>query len=228
MAYIISRTEEDALEHLSAAWENQSVETTEAAFDLLTTIYVDPHQQEKDREEFRSLKMTWKQEFNDFLTRFRHLATQAKVPKSMWISEINSKLYGSLRLQAAYAFSLQPTFEQYVSTLSILARAGVLAREERENSKTARPTQPKATASSATPRPATHTSTYIKKEVEKGTTGLTARQIDEEDQRLREERRCFVCKKVGHRAWECPDKGSTAPARVSEVTTEDNEELEKE
>ena len=41
LAFVISRTDEDAYTHLSAAKENDTVTTADEAFTLLSLIYID-------------------------------------------------------------------------------------------------------------------------------------------------------------------------------------------
>jgi hypothetical protein len=72
VAYVFSRTEGSATEHLEPKMndENSQTLTAEEVLDYLKAIYVDPNREMNDRDDYRRLFMCKDDNFNDFYTKF--------------------------------------------------------------------------------------------------------------------------------------------------------------
>ena len=95
MAYVESRTVGKAAAHLALRIldnaDDQFTTTNEILYHL-KTVYYDPNKLQNAKYEFKRLIMKRNDRFYTFLTKFVYLAGEAKIPKSEYKFELNSKL----------------------------------------------------------------------------------------------------------------------------------------
>ena len=113
IAYVESRVSGDAATHLAPRMQEDAEDrftTANEMFGHLTTIYRDPNKLQNAKYDFKRLVMKKNDKFHDFLTKFLHLAGEAKVPKSEYKFELNSKLSFDLRRAVITNFISESTF----------------------------------------------------------------------------------------------------------------------
>ena len=83
MIYLFNRTTGDAQGHLQPRFGDDVEDPFQSAKEIiqhLSSIYLDPFKVQNARQEYRRLNMKPSQAFTEFLTKFLHLAGQAKIP----------------------------------------------------------------------------------------------------------------------------------------------------
>jgi hypothetical protein len=200
IAYVFSRTEGNASEHLEPRMSRNSNErfaTAEEALDYLTAIYVDPNREMSDRDDYRRLFMNKDTNFSDFHTKFRQLAMRASIPPASWQDDFYSKLpYDLQRALAPMRVTIR-SFDELVNHCRATDQS--LKRiDERQN----RGRTPRNRSNPTTTAPAASNTRALA-----GGRATPSRTLDAEkrDQYMKEGR-CFKCHELGHISRECPKK----------------------
>ena len=233
IAYIRSRTGEEAAEHLAARMEDDATNkyrTAEEVLDHLTARYRDPNRKAKARREFRDMRMTPKDNFNEFLSKFLRLAGLAGIPEDEHKEELYDKLTYRLREMMTYLRREDTTFEKFAERCADAAESLELNVKDREQSRKVlerNSTNP----GPGNPRPARvapsnrqiSTAAVVKQE-------SSDRLNPEALKRHREGGLCFRCHDPGHLAVNCPTK-KTSTVTLKEIeprVVEVNNDSEKE
>jgi hypothetical protein len=104
MLYLFNRTEGDAQDHLHPRYTRDPGNTepytsTAEMWQTLDAIYVNPHLVRDSKNAYKELKMLNTQSFNDFKTRFVHLANAGRVPLQDRFDDMYDKLTTALQGQ---------------------------------------------------------------------------------------------------------------------------------
>ena len=104
MLYLFNRTEGDAQNHLHPRYTRDASNTdpytlVAEMWETLDMIYVNPHLVRDSRNEYKELRMAPTQSFNDFKTRFVHLANAGRVPLQDRFDDMYDKLTTALQGQ---------------------------------------------------------------------------------------------------------------------------------
>lgn len=97
MLYLFNRTEGDAQDHLHPRYTRDPGNTdpytsTTEMWETLDAIYVNPHLVRDSKNAYKELKMANTQSFNDFKTKFVHLANAGRVPLQDRFDDMYDKL----------------------------------------------------------------------------------------------------------------------------------------
>jgi hypothetical protein len=195
VAYIYGRTKDDASNllypHLQ---EEESSLTVKEAFDILDIAFVNPHREIRARDEYRSLLMK-NSAFQEFYTKFLHLANEAKVPQEQRMDDMMYKLSYDLQRMLLPQRTHIKTLADLVSTCQLVdseskaldARVNRRREVNKDKSKDIAKDNAKKDAIKDKKIPAKY---------EKDDSAKAA---------LRKEGKCFKCQQAGHRANECPE-----------------------
>jgi hypothetical protein len=213
IAYVDERVDREAADHLRPYLDKTNplcATTAEKLFSKLDEVYKDPNRVEKARDKLRKLWMNPKDNFHTFHTNFIRLAYNAKIAKSEYKFELNSRLYTRLRELVIQEYTRPSmTFAEFISICSTTAhQLKTITDKEAQR----RPQNPSRNASLSNPKPA----------------GPQADKKPETSQLPRnpDPRVCFKCNKPGHIAKWCrsniPLNKNTAVKELEEDTASDS------
>jgi hypothetical protein len=136
IAYVASRTAEKARKHLTPRLRKESSRPYHDANDMLMhleNIYGDPNRAITAKTKFRNLFMKASDNFQDFLSEFLYLASEAEVPEDIWKEELYHKLTTKLQeLIMTELIQQDKTFRQYTDVCSQVAnRLGIIENRSR-------------------------------------------------------------------------------------------------
>jgi len=213
VGYIFGRTEGDAAVHLEPGMTNETFLTTDQVFDFLELIYGDPDRELNAREEYRSLIMG-KLDFNEFITKFRQLASRANIHESNWKDDLFSKITYKMQHSLMPMRPMIGSFDDLVRQCRLLD-IGMRRLNERMNrggrgnrgdrGRQQRGGSSRLPNSSSTPN----------------------RLSTEEHDKYLKEGRCFNCGKTGHMSRECPDKNKESTNITEEIEETEPEQVKR-
>lgn len=109
--YIASRTKGEAREHLSAVYgEPHHIMDSEHIMAYLCSVYENPNEAREARHAFQALRMTVRERFAEFKTKFMQLASRANIPQVEWNQELFEKLTPQLQVGV---IPLRDSFTQF-------------------------------------------------------------------------------------------------------------------
>jgi len=236
--YIYSRTKGTARGHLTPRMSETSrfrLTTAEEAFKILANALSDPLRRQKKKREYIAHRYYPGRgtSYQEFYSTFLTLVEEAGVLDEDLKDDLYSKLPQTIKTQvAAKAFNPSVGFDDFVQDVQAQAYAleMQLTAESRRNNRGSRNNFSTAGTSTSSGQGATRSGTPAAPTPEGGRSSRTmtpaATKEAGERKRLREEGRCYLCKKSGHVARDCPDKKAliSTAIRVVEVE-EDQEEL---
>lgn len=221
MAYINSRTEGEASDHLKPRLRDDSPNKFQTAIEMLNYlegIYRDPNQLQDAKTEFRRLRMHRTDDFHQFLTRFLHLAGESKLPETEYKYELNEKLLFDLQKLVIAEYNSQSTFDAFSKHCSRAAHTLKKINDAQARISRMHRTPTQEASKPAATRPS-HTSM--------DRLPTTKRLTDSKTARCLREGRCFKCDEVGHLARFC-SVTQTANILPEELKTIQNEDSGKE
>ena len=83
---------------LDAKEDREEDVAVEDIIQYLQSVFEDPDQRIKARQELRSLKMKPSDDFNQFLANFMRLANLARTPQDQWKEDFHEMLHSELRI----------------------------------------------------------------------------------------------------------------------------------
>lgn len=224
MAYVFSRTSGGALKHLQPRYRNDAAQPFQTANEMiqyLSRIYQDPDRVDKARREYRRLYMKASDSFNDFYTRFLHLAGEGQILEEnlqddLWEKvslDIQTSLIGVKRTLT----TLDAVKEACQSADNDLRRIKDL-RTRTRTGPTASPRVGTGGAERAPSKPSTPTASRQGTPAPNGRPADRPRPVydDPKTQALSNQGACFLCHEIGHFARDCTAKR----AHVAEVQEE--------
>jgi hypothetical protein len=166
-------------------------DTPDEIFAALTTRFRDRHRVARARIEFRRLRHKKGDSFQPFYADFVRLATEGGQPKDQWKELVREKLPFEIEAHATLQFSDSlVNFDElmgYLSDLSFTFERQAQVTQAAEQRK----------------KPATNQGRDQNSRQSQQMTPQTSQETDRET--LRAEGRCFKCRGLGHRFWECPE-----------------------
>ena len=202
--YVVSMVDGEAAGYIAPRLREDSIDpflTLDDILEHLTAVYDDPNRVLNAKDEFRKLYMKKQDTFHSFYSNFTRLATESQAPQGELKYELNHKLTFDLQKQVVREFA-DPTctLKQFADHCAIIYQTwkGIEERQSRF-SRTQEKTIRKPTTSWS---PATVVNTPSTR-----TSNTASQQPSSSDRRqLQLEGRCFYCKGVGHRVFECAKK----------------------
>ncbi|KAI9035592.1 uncharacterized protein KD926_003221 [Aspergillus affinis] len=191
IAYVTSRCERDARQHISPRLLTQNYRDFGEILSHLKSIFVDPNKARNARRKFNSIKMAAFKDYYTFASEFQNLAVERQIDRDTWKESFFFALPDEIQRMVVYVFNDDNrTFEDFTHECAKVADLWADLKKCRNNKNAARDSSKSLTSNKgASPRPA-H---YIKGE--------------EKDQLMRE-RKYFICRQFGHLATDCFQKGS--------------------
>jgi hypothetical protein len=211
ITYIESRTKGDAARHLEPRMRTdhpEKYQTAKDMFDHLDEIYLDPNRLMNAKTDFRRLIMKNSDKYQQFLTRFLHLAGEAQVPKNDYMEEFHQKLSFDMQSTVTTAFSISKTFDEFQKHCSKAAHTLEHINEVRDKQNSRKKNtnrEPKTSLSATKPR------------AEGPKPNANA-----DREKLMREGKCFYCKETGHLAHSCPLKNKPADLKPIEENSDDS------
>jgi Zinc knuckle len=213
MIYVQSRTTGEAAAHLRERMKTDApdrFQTAEEMFQALENAYIDPNRAEIAKDDFHRLVMKKTDDYHAFLTKFLHLAGEAKIPSSERKYELRRKLPYDLQMAVARDYGDSTyDFKAFSNAVSIVARSWKGINELRERN---RPSRTNLNNSTTSRIPAKPNSSRAQIPV--------PRTNNDDRERLMREGRCFTCKAAGHLAKDCPMEKNT---KVNEIEPEEDQ-----
>ncbi|KAK0637674.1 hypothetical protein DIS24_g10595 [Lasiodiplodia hormozganensis] len=208
IAYIFSRTEGEANQHMIPRMDETSPLAYQTADDVikhLTQVFSNPFMKEKALTDYFRLRMFSNESFEDFYSRFTKVATEAEVPATSWFHDLWMRLTNTLQLEIQ---PIKTTLNENVEQLASVCRAQDHIRqnqkqnvERRKNTTSYNSVRANASSASSTQNPS-----LPNKPVKKAKPDIK-KEPDEEKERFLKEGLCFKCENKGHLARDCPSKG---------------------
>lgn len=214
--YALSHIGGDAMEALDCHLEDGALEpitTLEDLIDFLECQYKDPTELQQAKNDFHDLAMSTGQSYREFLTSFVQTASKAGIPKAEWKYEFNRRLTWRLQVGMTRDYIDETVnFEEF----SRLGHQYALQYRAIDKQKSV---GKKGTSSGGTSSRGSGGTTGTKN---KSTTPArqgsrdtpSTRQLTEAEKKergeLREQGKCFFCKKTGHLKANCPDRIAAA------------------
>ncbi len=132
VAYVFARTEGEAGDHIEPWMETGEVKSVKELFQRMDEIYDGPHRRTIAVQEFRKLQLKPSDDFHEFSTKYRRLATDAKYPKDLWVEDMNQKLTFQLQEKAVNLDVEAMDFNTYVIEVGRIATRMKHLDEERK------------------------------------------------------------------------------------------------
>lgn len=229
MGYVQSRVGGIALKHLAARFRPDSTAaftSTAEIFEALERIYGDPDRRRTATEAFRKLYQGSKT-FNDFWADFQRYTSEMDITEESKIDELRHKV--SFKIQSALVSELNPASVydlarkcQFIdqNLRSLQAQEARVTKTQRLGSNEKSTGQQLRTTVQENNTNPSYGQQKLFIDPQARNQNLNPNRKKEVNQ-LRREGRCFTCKEVGHRSFECPQK--TATVQVLEDEPQNNE-----
>jgi hypothetical protein len=207
-AYVIGRIGGEAATYIAPRLRPDSSDPYQTVADLfrhLSDIYEDPNRKYIAKDSFRKLSMRKQDPFHAFYSTFTRLANEACISPAELKDELSYKLSFDLQRQVLReARDPNYTLKQFADLCSLTDQS-IKGIDERQNR-----TKKTATSLLVVPR-------YDAPRPLRPTPAMPANMMSAEKQQLAKEGKCFYCKGVGHRAFECPLKKSVPRTEVRAI-----------
>ncbi|KGM91419.1 uncharacterized protein PADG_12491 [Paracoccidioides brasiliensis Pb18] len=213
IAYIENWTDGDAARHIAPCMEEDHPEryqTAEEIFEHLKSIYEDANKLQNAKSDYRKLIMRNGDNYHEFVTKFLHLAGEAKIARGDYKTDFNDKLSFDLQKMVAVANATTDTYAEF-QKICVQAAHTLQTINATQKSKSSRGNGPNTfkqntlrTANSQTPPSISTTKSPTVKEA------LSSRP----------DIQCYYCKEKGHIARNCPAKQKSQQV-IAELTGND-------
>ncbi|ODH12780.1 hypothetical protein ACO22_07921 [Paracoccidioides brasiliensis] len=216
IAYIENQTDGDAAHHIALCMEEdhpEQYQTAEEIFEHLKSIYEDANKLQNVKSDYHKLIMCNGDNYHEFVTKFLHLAGEAKIAKEDYKTDFNDKLSFDLQRMVAVANAIINTYAEFqkicaqaahtLQTINATQKSKSLQRNEsnifKQNTLRASDSQTSHSIS-ATKSP------IIKKALD-----------------THPDIQCYYCKEKGHIARNCSVK-QKSQQMITELTENDTSE----
>jgi hypothetical protein len=232
IAYIYSRTEGDAAQHLFPRMRDDATpfSSVQDVYDLLKSIYLDPNHVRNARAEFRGLRMRKDEPFQEFHTRFLHLAQEAQISRIEWRDELIEKLRFDLQKAVLPQFHNLSTFQELTDCCRTVDQGlqRIYRVEERSRHRVTASNAPSSKKDQMKPADPPTTSRTQNTNTNRLTRAETPNvEANPNKEQLMKEGRCFYCKESGHMISGCPKRKSQVN-KVQELGARQDQETESE
>ncbi|ODH12532.1 hypothetical protein ACO22_06601, partial [Paracoccidioides brasiliensis] len=116
IAYIENQTDGDAAHHIAPCMEEdhpEQYQTAEEIFEHLKSIYEDANKLQNAKSDYHKLIMRNGDNYHEFVTKFLHLAGEAKIAKEDYKTDFNDKLFFDLQRMVAVANATTNTYAEF-------------------------------------------------------------------------------------------------------------------
>ncbi|EEH17366.1 hypothetical protein PABG_07362 [Paracoccidioides brasiliensis Pb03] len=216
IAYIENRTDGDAARHIAPRMEEDHPEryqTAEEIFEHLKSIYEDANKLQNAKSDYRKLIMRNGDNYHEFVTKFLHLAGEAKIAKEDYKTDFNDKLSFDLQRTVAVANATTNTYAEFQKICAQAAHT-LQTINATQKSKSLRGNGSNVFKQN-TPRASDSQTSH--------STSATKSSTIKEALGARPDIQCYYCKEKGHIARNCPAKQKSQQV-ITELTENDTPE----
>jgi hypothetical protein len=232
MAYVASRTADNAREHLMPRMRDEAMnkyQDSDEMLEHLKTIYGDPNRVINAKYKFRNLFMKTSDRFHDFLSEFLRIAAEAEIKDDNWREELYPKLTTELQKLVMSEFIKNNSFNEFSEHCSQMSNHLEVIQRRTQRNRTFNPRTNQNTpdtTSSNTSRPRASTPrSATPRSKDEGSSTLGGRSLTpQEVERYMREGRCFNCGEHGHMRPECPKRKPNPQLQVLELDRTSSEE----
>jgi hypothetical protein len=217
MAYVVSRTKEDARKHLMprrrADTDNPYLDV-EDIFKHLSVVFVDPNKALIAREKLRVLRLTNLEKFPEFRANFSLLAAETELDRNSWKYELHWRLPAKMReITLNKQIKDSMSFDDFATYCSKVA-SNLVHMGGNQDFRTRSAGGRSIGGTTSQNRTRTSASPTVKTE--------RVSHSPEAFQALTQQGRCYTCQKTGHIAKDCPDsKKNASELKTVEVAEEE-------
>ncbi|KGY14482.1 hypothetical protein PABG_12657 [Paracoccidioides brasiliensis Pb03] len=116
IVYIENQTDGDAAHHIAPCMEEdhpKQYQTAEEMFEHLKSIYEDANKLQNAKGDYHKLIMCNGDNYHEFVTKFLHLAGEAKIARGDYKTDFNDKLFFDLQKMVAVANAITDTYAEF-------------------------------------------------------------------------------------------------------------------
>ena len=233
--FVISRTESDAADHLTAyraGGHADYFKTSQSVLDVLQDIYADPDRERNARRNYMRLKQSKKQSFNVFYSEFRKQVSYLGYDEKTLMNDLREKVV--LRLKEALSntttrFNTIAKLKDHLQTVDNQQRS--IEAEKDRASRFIQVANARRVAASSKPvfqprsfnqpKPA-----FVSVFNKPGLAPPSASPFNSDLRfiKMLVEGRCFKCEQPGHLTMNCPRSNKPIQDRIQEVDTDSDRE----
>ncbi|KGY14479.1 hypothetical protein PABG_12662 [Paracoccidioides brasiliensis Pb03] len=116
IVYIENWTDGDAACHIAPCMEenhSEQYQTTEEMFEHLKSIYENANKLQNAKSDYHKLIMHNEDNYHEFVTKFLHLAGEAKIAREDYKTDFNDKLFFDLQKMVAIVNAITDTYAEF-------------------------------------------------------------------------------------------------------------------
>ncbi|EEH45035.2 uncharacterized protein PADG_08677 [Paracoccidioides brasiliensis Pb18] len=116
IAYIENQTDENMTYHIALCIKedhSEQYQTAEEIFEHLKSIYEDANKLQNAKSDYHKLIMCNEDNYHEFVTKFLHLADEAKIVKENYKTDFNDKLFFDLQRMMTVVNAIINTYAEF-------------------------------------------------------------------------------------------------------------------